>query len=97
MYYKHYTPLSARERALVFSLYRVDKFNSMYLLITMYFFEKIHRGDAMIERITIPEGITASTLFARLSAHEALEGELTLSDGVWEGLATPGLPMKALF
>ncbi len=85
--------LSARERALVFSLYpeltRVQqgKYAFAHHATVLSALAKIHRGDAMIERITIPEGISASTLFVRLSAHDALGGELTLSDGVWGGLS----------
>ena len=85
--------LSARERALVFSLYpelthvQQGKYAFDHHATVHSALAKIHRGDAMIERITIPEGITASTLFARLSAHDALGGELTLSDGVWGGLS----------
>lgn len=85
--------LSARERALVFSLYpelthvQQGKYAFSHHATVLSALEKIHRGDAMIERITIPEGITASTLFARVSAHDALGGELTLSDGVWGGLS----------
>jgi len=85
--------LSARERALVFSLYpelthvQQGKYAFARDATVLSALEKIHRGDAMIERITIPEGITASTLFARVSAHDALGGELTLSDGVWGGLS----------
>ena len=85
--------LSARERALVFSLYpelthvQQGKYAFAHHATVLSALEKIHRGDAMIERITIPEGITASTLFARVSAHDALGGELTLSDGVWGGLS----------
>ena len=85
--------LSARERALVFSLYpeltyvQQGKYAFDHQATVLSALAKIHRGDAMIERITIPEGITASTLFARLSAHDALGGELTLSDGVWGGLS----------
>ena len=85
--------LSARERALVFSLYpelthvQQGKYAFAHHSTVLSALEKIHRGDAMIERITIPEGITASTLFARVSAHDALGGELTLSDGVWGGLS----------
>ena len=85
--------LSARERALVFSLYpelthvQQGKYAFSHHATVLSALEKIHRGDAMIERITIPEGITASTLFVRVSAHDALGGELTLSDGVWGGLS----------
>jgi len=85
--------LSARERALVFSLYpelthvQQGKYAFAHHATVLSALKKIHRGDAMIERITIPEGITASTLFARVSAHDALGGELTLSDGVWGGLS----------
>ena len=85
--------LSARERALVFSLYpeltyvQHGKYAFPHHATVLSALEKIHRGDAIIERITVPEGITASTLFARLSAHDALRGELTLSDGVWGGLS----------
>lgn len=85
--------LSARERVLVFSLYpelthvQQGKYAFAHHATVLSALAKIHRGDAMIERITIPEGITASTLFARLSAHDALGGELTLSDGVWGGLS----------
>ena len=85
--------LSERERALVFSLYpeltyvQQGKYAFDHHATVLSALAKIHRGDAMIERITIPEGITASTLFARLSAHDALGGELTLPDGVWGGLS----------
>ena len=85
--------LSAGERALVFSLYpelttvQQGKYAFAHHATVLSALAKIHLGDAMIERITIPEGITASTLFARLSAHDALGGELTLSDGVWGGLS----------
>ena len=85
--------LSARERALVFSLYpelthvQHGKYEFAHHATVLSALEKIHHGDAIIERITVPEGITASTLFGRLSAHDALGGELTLSDGVWGGLS----------
>ena len=85
--------LSALERALVFSLYpelthvQHGKYAFADHATVLSALKKINRGDAIIERITIPEGITASTLFARLSAHHALAGELTLSDGVWGGLS----------
>ena len=85
--------LSTRERALVFSLYpelthvQHGKYAFAHHETVLSALEKIHRGDAIVERITIPEGITASTLFERLSAHDALRGELTLSDGVWGGLS----------
>ena len=85
--------LSARERALVFSLYpelthvQHGKYAFAHHATVLSALEKIHRGDAIIERITVPEGITASTFFVRLSAHDALGGELTLSDGVWGGLS----------
>ena len=84
--------LSVRERALVFSLYpelthvQQGKYAFARHATVLSAMEQIHRGDAIIERITIPEGITASELFDRLSAHEALEGELILSEGVWTGL-----------
>ena len=85
--------LSARERTLVFLLYpelthvQHGKYAFAHHATVLSALEKIHRGDAIIERITVPEGITASTFFARLSAHDALGGELMLSDGVWGGLS----------
>jgi len=85
--------LSARERSLVFSLYpelvhvQQGKYEFAYDATVLSAMGQIHRGNTVIERITIPEGITASELFARLSAHGALGGELTLSDGVWAGLS----------
>ena len=84
--------LSARERSLVFSLYpelthvQQGKYAFAAGATVLSAMEQIHRGDAIVERITIPEGITASELFARLASHGALDGELTLSDGIWAGL-----------
>ena len=85
--------LSARERSLMFSFYpeltyvQQGKYAFPYHATVLSALEQIHRGDVIVERVTIPEGITASDLFGRLSAHEALEGELTLSKGVWTGLS----------
>jgi UPF0755 protein len=44
---------------------------------------KIHRGEAILERLTIPEGITADELFARVLDHHALFGVLTVVDDRW--------------
>ena len=84
--------LSARERSLVFSLYpelthvQQGKYAFSPGATVLSAMGQIHRGDAIVERITIPEGITASELFARLTTHDALDGELTLTDGMWAGL-----------
>lgn len=83
---------SARERALIFFLYpeftRVQQgtyaFRANSTVLTAL--AQIHRGDAIIERLTIPEGITARELFARLDAHTSLSSEISLIDGRWANL-----------
>ncbi|MBU29971.1 MAG: hypothetical protein CMD54_07660 [Gammaproteobacteria bacterium] len=86
--------LNNRSRAFVFFLY--PQFS--YLQHGRYVFSpgttalaalaKIHKGDAVVERLTIPEGITASDLFDRLSDHEALGGQVSLVEGVWPHLSS---------
>ena len=58
---------------------------------------KIHKGDVVIERLTIPEGITARDLFDRLSEHEALGGQVSLVKECGDTSALIGLPMRVYF
>ena len=95
--------LTNRARALVFSLY--PKFS--YVQHGRYVFSpgatvlealaKIHKGDAVVERLTIPEGITAGDLFDRLSDHEALDGQVSLIEGVWPHLSTEWSSHEGVF
>lgn len=86
--------LSARERALVFSLYPqltyLQQGNYSFAAETTVLsaLSKIHRGEAIVERLTIPEGITADKLFTRVSDHHALVGVVTVVDDRW--LPLPG-------
>ncbi len=81
--------LTARERALVFSLYpqftHLQQGNYAFAAGTTVLsaLSKIHRGEAIVERLTIPEGITADELFARVSDHPALVGALTVVNDRW--------------
>lgn len=81
--------LSARERALVFSLYpqftHLQQGNYAFTsgMTVLSALSKIHRGEAIVERLTIPEGIKADELLARVSDHPALVGALTVVNDRW--------------
>ena len=95
--------LTSRARAFVFSLYP----QLSYVQHGRYVFSpgttalaalaKIHKGDVVIERLTIPEGITARDLFDRLSDHEALGGHVSLIEGVWPYLNTEWAAHEGVF
>ncbi len=95
--------LTSRARAIVFSLYP----QLSYVQHGRYVFSpgttalaalaKIHKGDVVIERLTIPEGITARDLFDRLSEHEALGGHVSLVKGVWRYLSTDWSAHEGVF
>ncbi|MBU25472.1 MAG: hypothetical protein CMD99_05520 [Gammaproteobacteria bacterium] len=95
--------LTNRTRALVFSVY--PQFGHVqygrYIFppgtTTLAALAKIHRGEAVVERLTIPEGITARDLFDRLSDHEALGGQVSLVDGVWPYLITEWSDHEGVF
>jgi UPF0755 protein len=95
--------LSARERALVFSLYpqfiHLQQGNYAFTAGTTVLsaLSKIHRGEAIVERLTIPEGITADELFARVSDHPALVGVLTVENDRWLPLGRDWISHEGAF
>ena len=95
--------LSARERALVFSLYpqftHLQQGNYAFTAGTTVLsaLSKIHRGEAIVERLTIPEGITADELFARVSDHPALVGVLTVENDRWLSLGRNWISHEGAF
>jgi UPF0755 protein len=95
--------LSVRERALVFSLYpqftHLQQGNYAFTAGTTVLsaLSKIHRGEAIVERLTIPEGITADELFARVSDHPALVGVLTVENDRWLPLGRNWISHEAAF
>lgn len=95
--------LTARERALVFSLYpqftHLQQGNYAFVAGTTVLsaLSKIHRGEAIVERLTIPEGITADELFARVSDHPALVGVLTVENDRWLPLGRDWISHEGAF
>jgi UPF0755 protein len=81
--------LSARERALVFLLYpqfthlQQGKYSFATDTTILSALSQIHRGEVIVERLTIPEGITADEFFLRVLDHQALFGALTVVDDRW--------------
>ena len=90
----HLAPnFSSHERAIVFLIY--PKY--AHLQQGNYAFgagatvigalNKIHHGEALLERLTVPEGITAKELFVRIAKHNALSGDVRFESSRWNGLA----------
>ncbi|HBX26732.1 MAG TPA: endolytic transglycosylase MltG [Gammaproteobacteria bacterium] len=95
--------LTNRSRALVFLLYPQFSYvhHGRYIFSSgttvLAALAKIHKGDAVVERLTIPEGITARDLFDRLSDHKALVGQVSLVEGVWSHLSTEWSAHEGVF
>lgn len=90
---KKLTPnLSPRERALIFSLYpqytylQQGKYKFQMDTTVISALNKIHRGEVLLERLTVPEGITAKDLLARIERHDALVGDVSIESDHWNGL-----------
>ncbi len=83
---------SPRKRALIFSLYpqytylQMGRYEFQFDTTVVSALNKIHRGEALLERLTIPEGIMAKDLLGRIEKHQALVGAVSLEFGHWSGL-----------